>query len=470
MIKYTLTSTVASTHLVTPTVLDITADVLKGVAFLTETAFDLNKVTTPSDSNIVLDNTKGKYDLFTGFFSEEITSYIMTMSEKQNDVDIVMFVGLLSDIEYKDTRATLDVTSVIRNIINMDIPRPDFGNYSFTGTPSDFIQDILTNQAVLPGLFINTVIFTRMAEVELELGIEIIVDIQNTDKVSLADIIQEVYKLTGLYVYSQNGVMTVFRLGDLPQVTAENYDFLWLPNQIIADKSKLTRPLEWQKTRWIVESTAGKVARNMNDFFNDGASILAQFKEKKVEADGLDGKIKHTSVDSAIASLNQLLGWRGFPRYQFSTVVDTIDRENKAQIQAVPLFSINRFEWLGGCITGILIDKQITETEGRLTILSIVDPIMKNPYNVLYPYVTNVNGKIFFTAQDSMTVFYEFGLNSGTLEFPDNLLYEFDNPNLDTVRFKVKPNDGCNTFGDWFYIDSTFDSFILGANSMGHVL
>lgn len=470
MITYVLTFSSFSTDQ-EPFSLDITPDVIRGVSYLTETAFDLNKITTPSDADITLNNVEGRYDLFTGFFNQEITDYIITMSSKQNDVDVVMFTGLISDIQYTDGKAVLKCTSVIRNIINMNIPRPDVGPYSFTGTPSGFIKDILDNQAILPGLFIDDASFFNMNNVEIDLGLNIEVNISDTDKITLADAIQETYKITGLYTYSENGLMKVARLGDFPQVTAENYSYLWNQNQIISDKSRLTRPLEWQKTRWIVPGPLAQLARNMNDYFPEGESILNRFQEKTVETDGLDGRIKHTSNASGIEAMNQLLGWRGFPRYQFTTKVDTIDRENKAQLQAVPLFSINRFEHNGGCFTGVIINKTITETDGELTALSIVDPTISNPYNLIFPTVVNANGKIVISAQTSMKVTYEYGNNSGELLFPDNLQYILENPNLDSIKIRVDSVDSsCGALSGVFQVDAELKSFIVSLSKVGQTI
>ena len=441
--------------------LDITNDVQKGVAYLTETAFDLNRVTTPSDANIVVNNVDNKYSKDV-VFNREYTEYILTISEN----NIILFVGIVFDVQQSQKQATIKTTSVIRQIVDMNVPYNN-GNINFTGTPADFVKYILQFQAILPSLFIDSDNLDAMSQIEQAAGIEIVVDIPATDKVQLSDLLQQLYKITGLYVFSENGLLRVARLSNFAGINQDNYDYIWVRNQTISSKTKLSRPIEWQKTRVVVPFNDGLVARNMFDYFPEGESILAQFKEKTIESDGIGFKLQHTTLASAIECMQQILGWRGFPRYQLDINISTVERDNKAKIQAVPLYSVSKIEFENGCMLGILFNKQITETDGKLSFLSIRDPSTFG--EILFPYVKNVNGKVFIYASIATVIEYSLGDVTGTVNTSDlNKNITILNPSLKSFNYRIRQNGFCqSSFSDWFSIDSEIQSFIIGANKIG---
>ena len=378
---------------------DITNFVQQGLQDITELAFEIERVTVPSSGDIRCDNTTGFFEFGQGFFNAEITRYIL----KVDDDGIDLFVGLVSDIVYSDNIASLKISSVINSVIQMAIP-VGLIDYTFTGTPAAFLKDIFLNQAVLPGLFVDSIGFDALDIAEQARGIEIDVLILATEKENLSDIVQATYKLSGDYVFSQRGILNIQRVGNF---TSLDPDFIWTQDNIVAGSVKRRRPVNWQKTRVVVPTTSGTVARNMADvFIAEGPSILDEFKEKTLETDGLGGKIQHTSTASAIEAMNDLLGWRGFARWQLQVDIDTVDPVNRSILQSVPLFSKNRFEYRGGCFVGILVERKLQAEKASLLAYSLTDPLSDSPGLREHPNVINEQATVLFSSLQRFDIEY----------------------------------------------------------------
>lgn len=444
--------------------LDITQYVVKGISNISEIAFDIDKVTTPTAGDVVCDNTNGVFVSGQGFFNDETTNYVITISDEGLD----LFVGILSDIEHVNNRATLKVASIINKIIQMNIPFDD-NPYIFTGTPAAAVKDILENQAKLPGLFIDNIGFDQLDTAEQNRNIEIQINIPAAEKVSFSSLLQEIYKITGLYVFSQRGIIRGERIGAF---SVESFDYFWDSSQIIAEKTKHRRPIIWQKTRFVVPGIGGPYARNMTDAFPiEGPSILASFKEKTIESDGLGGKIQHSTETSAIECMNDLLGWRGFVRHEYTFNIDVINPFNKAALEAVPLLSKNKFESINEIVNGVLIEKKLFEDRAELKILTIVDPISKHPALREYPEVKNTYSTGIITGKEFNI---EYMIEGGAIVV-DKLTKViksiiFDNPAQKNIFVRSKKLYE-NNFSQWVMLEhEQVSDFIMGVHPIGHTI
>lgn len=443
---------------------DITQYVVKGISNISEIAFDIDKVTTPTAGDVVCDNTNGFFVQGRGFFNDEITNYIITISDEGLD----LFVGILSDIEYVNNRATLKIASIITKIIQMNIPF-DANPYSFTGTPAAAVKDILENQAVLPGLFIDNVGFDQLDTAEQNRNMEIQINIPANDKVSFSSLMQELYKMTGLYVFSQRGIIRGERIGGF---STESFDYFWDSQHIIAEKTKHRRPIIWQKTRIVVPGIGGPYARNMTDAFPvEGPSILDSFKEKTLESDGLGGKIQHSDQTSAIECMNDILGWRGFIRHEYTFNIDVINPFNRAALEAVPLFSKNKFESLTEIVTGVLIEKKLFEDRAELKILTIVEPITKHPALREYPEVQNTYSTGIITGKEFDIEYFTDGGSVIVDKLTKvKIAILFDNPAQKNIFVRSKRFEE-STFSQWVMVEhEQRTDFIIELHQIGQTI
>lgn len=361
---------------------DITDYVLRGLQYIHEIAFDLESSVLPSNIDVKVDNITGAFDPTDGLLDQEFTSYILRIKEG----DITVFVGILTDIILEDHDATLKVRSVNQFLANASI-----GALSMTGTPAEIVKEVLAENLTLPGLFVDTINFNNVQTAEEDRDIEIVANISAEDEVTLAAFLQEINKITGLYVYSQNGVLTCLRYGEYSELIGYDYAFI---DEVIAGKTKKSRPILWQKTRAVVPYHNGEsvtqAAKNMSDYFGvTGDSLIEAFREKTIESDGLAGKLYHSTLVSAEACLRDILGWRGFPRWEVKFEVDVLEPINRAKLIEIPLFARTLHADKFGYIVGGLIDKKIYDTRAELTLLSIKDPTFHHPERVLSPAITH---------------------------------------------------------------------------------
>lgn len=361
---------------------DITDSVKRGMQNIHEIAFDLESSVLPSSIDVEVDNTEGNFDPVDGLINKEITEYILQIKENEQTV----FVGIITDVEFCEFNATLKVRSVVQFLANASI-----GNLKMTGTPAEIVKTVLLKNLTLPGLFVDTINFDNVSAAEKDRKIEIVVKISAKDSISLASFLQEVNKVTGLYIYSQNGILTCLRYGEYSKLVGFDYFF---SAEVVAGKTKRSRPILWQKTRVLVPYYNGteiiKAAKNMADYFGVvGQSIIEKNREKILETDGLAGKLYHSNIISAETCLRDLLGWRGFPRWKISFEVDVIDQINRSKLIEIPLFSRTLYADQFGFFVGGLIEKKIYESKAELTLMSISNPEFHHPAKILFPGIKN---------------------------------------------------------------------------------
>lgn len=485
---------------------DITDRVVRELPRFQELAFELDRVTTPSAGVVTCDNSDGFFEIGEIFLGE-ITDYIVRVDDENPDGSFTdIFIGIVDDIEYQGNSANIKVKSIVSELIQASVPASAI-DLTFTGAPAQFAIELFVNQFTLPGLFFDTAGATALAAAEAGRGINIEVSIPASDRVPFSTLVQELYKVTGLYIYSERGVIRTTRLGAFGG--SETEDARFDEEFIISGKTKKRRPILWQKTRWVVpglnqvvtqltskialgatvdlttgvsdrellvrigpttrsvalgnsaatpvqdivdainadffpvlvdpaalipgsfiqitsppgediEVDAGPSAaadafpivwdtspppdispagivdatyeRTMADaFIQDGDAILSKFREKSVETDGLGGKIKHSTEISATESMNDLLGWRGFPRYDIETEVDVLAPIQRAVIEATPLYAIVALEWETGFARGVLVEKVLGEDKAKLRIYSIAEPKERHPGLLVHPEVINRN-------------------------------------------------------------------------------
>lgn len=254
------------------------------------------------------------------------------------------------------------------------------------------MEEVFVNQFNLPGLFFDSLGAGALSGIEASRGIVLDVDIPATDKVAFSNFVQEMYKVAGIYTFSERGIMRVARLGFFSGDEPE--DFRFDDGTVITGKTKKTRPLLWQKTSVTVPGPTGQLNRIMSDEFEEGEAIINTFREKAISSEGLGGKIKHQTDQSAIECMNDILGWRGFPRHEIATEVDILGIINRAVVEAAPLFSIGIVEWETGCAKGIMIEKKLKANTAALRFLTIEDPKQRHPGLVIHPVVRNEEGSV----------------------------------------------------------------------------
>ena len=450
--------------------LDIADRVIQGqnrASNIIELAFEIDRTTTPSAADVRCNNFDGFFEQFQGFFQGEITEYIVNIKED----NISTFLAFISDIEYKDPIAILKLRSITADVLTMAIPE-GLVDFVKTGTPAEIVQEILTNQAKIPSLFFDALQFESVAQEERNRGIEIAVNIPANDKVNLSEIIQEIYKMTGLYVYSQRGLLKAERAGNF---NTDGFEYLFGIDDIIAGSVKRRRPVLAQKTRAVVPTTTGPVAKNMSFHFpTQGPTLIERFREKTIEADGLDGKILHTSTASAEEATNDILGFRGFVRYEFTFEVNISSVLKRAGVQAVPLFSVLKIEHLGGTVSGVVVEKKILKEKAQFKMLSITDPISNNPALLRFPEMVNSCGQVIIWSIHSFKLEYHLGDDAPAIAEINQVepYLILDNRSQRALFIRVIEYRGrVVPAPNWFRLDHKVElPFILGCNFISQII
>lgn len=433
-----------------PTTPDFIIDdlVQRGISSLSEIGFGLDRVTNPSAADIQVDNTEGQFEPGRGFFQDEITGYTVFIQRE----GLTPFVGLVDDIEYKGSSATLKVRSVLGQIIQANIPQEDRPDIVLSGTPSFVMKTVIIDELNLPNLFVDSLAFDNLSVAEDERNIEISVNIPASEKVPFSSFVQEFYKVTGLYLYSENGILKPVRLGGF--TNPDGVDFVFGEDFVISDSVTRRRPLLWQKTRVVVPGPSGQLARNMSDEYQEGPSLLAKFREKTLESDGLQGKIKHATVESGVEAMNDILGWRGFPRYELRFQADLINENNAGQVESLSLFSRVRVEYATGSINGIIVEKKLQESRAELTLYSIKDPEISHPGLCLLPIAINKHGVVVFAGKFDYEVEYFLeGDSPSTVTLSQTDFFKvIDNRSQRVLYFRVLESATCKNTG-WYCIE-----------------
>ena len=380
---------------------EITGSIIKGVDNISEIAFDLENVNVPSDLNVEVDNSEGQYDQTRGLFvAGEMTKFIMLVTGEKREQ--VLFIGTVTDLKYSETsKCEIETRSVIASVIacsfNMAIfvGQPEYVAGSparVEATPARLVQMLLGPDGVhLPCVFLDSEMFSNYDAAEQNLGLKIKLSIPDGENMVISDFLQELNRVTGAYVYSFNGYINYTRYGGFDR---DGYDHTFA-GEVIAGTVKHSRPVLWQKTKIKAKywdgSAAVDITKTMPDYFDViGDTIMENFREKVIETDGIGGWLIHANLTSANAGLQDVLGWRGFPRWQFEFEVDAIGEDVRSKAQGIPLLSKIRLLWSGGCTKLALIEKTVNDQKATIKGMSLSDPTFIHPARRKFPVVTQV--------------------------------------------------------------------------------
>jgi hypothetical protein len=379
---------------------EITRYVLRGAESITELAFDLESAVIPSDLDIEVDNIDGVFDPQRGLISEgELTRFLVIV--KSDDLKQVLFLGMLADVRYRETTlATLETRSVIARLMNCSFNMSSVSGWGpvVVAPPARLVADLLgPNGLHLPGIFIDGPLYEQAAAAEQNLGIAMRLAIPAGEEMRFVDFLQELNRVSGAYVYSHNGYIRYARMGGFAR---PGYDFTFA-GQILAGTTQVSRPVLWQKTKVSALYWDGaepqKLTKTMIDYFDViGESIMEEFQEKSIDSDGLRGWLVHANQNSAEAGLQDVLSWRGFPRYQFEFETDALGLDVRNQAQAIPLLARVRLMWSGGCAQIVITEKTTSEHKAVIKGLSLNDPVFVHPALRRYPAVRQDGGHTLF--------------------------------------------------------------------------
>lgn len=366
--------------------------ILRAHDSIVEMSFDLESVAIPSDFNMELSNVNGEFDHDAGIFAGvEITHFlvIVTAEERKN----VLFIGVVADVKYTETSIVeIESHSVVASLINCSFNMASVVGWGpvVEAAPAKLVSDLLgPNGLRLPGVFLDSVLYAQAEAAEENVGLKMRLSIPAGESMTFSDFLQEINRVTGAYVYSHNGLIRYARQGGFDRL---GYDVTF-SGEVISGTVKNSRPVLWQKTKvstvYWDGSAPQKISKTMADFFDvEGESIMDEFREKEIESDGLGDKLMHANLTSANAGLQEILGWRGRPRWQFEFEVDAIDQDIRGIAQSVPLLSRARLIWSGGCAQIVVVEKTTNDQKSIIKGLSLSKPVFVHPAKRLLPVVT----------------------------------------------------------------------------------
>lgn len=374
--------------------------ILRAFESIVEMSFDLESAVVPSDFNMELDNSNGDFDSDRGLFANaEMTHFLVIVtSEKRENV---LFIGTVADVKYTETsKVEIESHSVIASLMSCSFNMASVTGWGSTeiAAPARLVADLLgPNGLRLPGVFLDSVLYAQAQAAEENIGLKMRLSIPTGESITFSDFLQELNRVTGAYVYSHNGLIRYARQGGFDRL---GYDMTF-SGQLISGTVRNSRPVLWQKTKanamYWDGAAAQKISKTMADFFGvEGESIMDEFREKEIESDGLGGYLVHADLSSANAGLQEILGWRGRPRWQFEFEVDAIGQDIRDIAQAVPLLSRVRLLWSGGCAQLVVIEKTTNDQKSVIKGLSLAKPTFIHPAKRALPNVTQVWGDIRF--------------------------------------------------------------------------
>lgn len=459
---------------------EVTALVLRALESIVEMAFDLETAVVPSDFNMDLDNSGGQFDSAQGLFAAgERTRFLVIV--RSDDGENILFIGTVKDTIYTETsKVEIESKSVIAALLGCSFNMASVTTWDpmVEKTPARLVADLLGPDGLqLPGIFLDNVFFDLADESEQNLGLKMRLEIPNGESIPFTDFLQELNRVTGAYVYSYNGYIRYARQGGFDRA---GFDYTF-DGTVIAGTVKNSRPVLWQKTR--VEamywdgSAVQKVVKTMADFFDvEGESIMDEFREKTIESDGLSGKLIHATLASAEVGLQDVLSWRGRPRWDFEFEVDAIGHDVRGMAQSVPLLSRVRLLWGGGCAQLAVVEKTTNDQKTTLKCKSLAAPTFIHPAKRLLPVVTQNFDEISFNNNTpfDMVLYYKIeGETAFTrVLLPQEDIHTITLPDFESVTWKVAWGLPC---GELMGDEQTFnpivyDHFILGTSVLGDML
>lgn len=461
---------------------EVSRYVLRQLDTVVEVAFDLESATIPSDFTMELDNNGGEFDSGVGMFAEENGErtrflVLVTSAIREN----VLFVGTVTDTRYTETsKIEIETRSVIASLLGCSFDMNSVSTWGSLeiGPPSRLVADLLgPNGLQLPGIFIDLTQYELAAQAETNIGLEMRLQIPNGERIMFTEFLQELNSTCGSYVYSQNGFMRYARQGAFDRL---GYDVSF-SGQVIAGTVKHARPVLWQKTKAVARywngSAAAQVSRTMADFFDtEGDTIMENFRDKVIESDGLGDRLIHNTLSSANAGLQDVLAWRGRPRWDFEFEVDAIAEDSRNRAQGIPLLSRARLIWDGGCVQLAIVEKNMNDQKSVFKGKSLLAPTFIHPAKRLLPVISQtltgtqwLNNTPFnlllYYMLDGDTAFTKVTINAGDL-------FIVANPSLLDVTWKISWGLPCGEIpSEVFTFTPVMPAgFFLGINSLGDTL
>jgi hypothetical protein len=394
---------------------DISRYITRGLETVSEIAFDLDGPAVPSDLTLEVNNIDGVFDPGRGLFSYgELTRWLVIVTGKNRED--VLFIGTVTDLILTETaNASIETRSVIASLLQCSFNMASVTTWGSTvvATPSRIVADLLgPNGLKLPGIFIDAQLFDLFESAEEDIGLKYRLQIPTGENVAFTDFLQELNRTCSAYVYSYNGFLRYTRLGGAER---EGYDHTF-SGEILAGTVKASRPVLWQKTKAVAKYWDGaavqKLESTMADYFPVvGETIMEDFREKTLESDGLGGYLVHNSLASANIGLQDVLGWRGRPRWTFEFEVDALAADVRSKALAMPLLARLRILYSGGCAKLIVKEKQTNNQKSVFKCLSMVEPTFIHPARRRLPVVEQVTAHVKWTNNTGADIklYYKIG-------------------------------------------------------------
>lgn len=460
---------------------EVSRYILRGADTITELAFDLESAAIPSDLNILLDNVSGAFDPGRGLFSQgELTEFILVVSGESRDQ--VLFVGTVTNVMLTETTTVEVVTrSVIASLMQcgFNMATAWSGDPVVTKTPARLVADLLGPSGLhLPGLFLDEATFALAEAAEENLGIQMRLSIPTGENVTFSDFLQELNRVTSAYVYSYNGYIRYSRVGGFDR---SGYDYTF-SGEVLANSVKAERPVLWQKTRVTAlywdGSANQKIIKSMDDYFDvEGETIMERFREKPIESDGLGGYLVHASLSSAETALQDVLGWRGRPRWQFEFEVDAIGSDVRTKSQTVPLLARARLIYSGGCAQMAIVEKTVSDQKATFRGFALAEPTFIHPGKRVFVHTKQVgagNLQFYNNTGHEVKIYYRFDSETdySSTTLADEAIFTLLNPGFETVYWYQAEGMPCGELPsrERTFTPEPVTSFILGTSVLGDEL
>lgn len=461
---------------------EVTPFVLRAMDAVIETAFDLESAAVPSDFTMELDNSSGAFDSGTGLFAEsngERTKFLVIVSAENREE--VLFIGTVTDTKYTETsKCEIETSSVIASLLGCSFSMTSVSTWNpvEVATPARLVADLLgANGLQLPGVFIDGAFYDLADAAEQNIGLEMRLEIPAGERISFTEFLQELNRTTGAYVHSYRGFMRYARQGGFDR---PGFDYSF-SGEVLAGSVRSSRPVLWQKTKVVAKYWDGtavqQIEKTMSDYFDtEGDTIMERFREKVIESDGLGGKLVHNTLSSAEVGLQDVLGWRGRPRWDFEFEVDAIAEDVRGRAQGIPLLSRARLVWDGGCVQLAVIERTTNDQKTIIKGKSLLPPTFVHPAKRLLPVVSQVIGDTQWFNNTPFEMVLYYMLSSEThfsrVSLPISGTASISNPARLAVTWKIAWGIPC---GEIFSSEQEFTppavtGFILGVSELGDTL
>ena len=108
---------------------------IKGANNITEFVFDLESEVIPSQISLSVSNNQGRYAPDVALFRQFSVNQLLI--KVTDDLSNLLFLGVLTKVQYTLSEARFKVSNVIYEILSLNID-----SFSFSGTPSEFALEI----------------------------------------------------------------------------------------------------------------------------------------------------------------------------------------------------------------------------------------------------------------------------------------------------------------------------------------